>query len=49
MERRSELIEGLIKSDPGYRPPPDYRYGIQVAQPAFITDNAHVSIDSQSL
>lgn len=44
MERRSELIEGLIKSDPGYRPPPDYRYGIQVAQPAFITDDASVSL-----
>ena len=28
MERRSEIIEGLIKSDPAYRPPPDYRWAL---------------------
>jgi splicing factor 1 len=25
MQRRSDLIEDLIKTDPGYRPPADYR------------------------
>jgi len=37
MQRRSDLIEDLIRTDPGYRPPADYRQPLPPPVPLIIS------------